>query len=299
MVSYTSKDICHNALEAYAAFHRKELRGFLWNAYEWDGMPETIDLRFFNDQVLFNGYGTCFDWKDGNFYCTNGAISGLDRYYRPTDFVSSNIYFKDVHRKIGKDCVVCYNTLNYQHPQEDSCRDLVDIFAYRLAELDLSIDTSVRNSRVCIIPVVNDDKEAIRTAEVLKKMYAGEPAALAFKTAFSNTDVQIFPIKAKDNIVVAELADARRNIMADFYSYLGINTIAVDKKERTNLAEMGSNKTQLLINGDRMLEARQVFCDEMKKVYGLDISVRLKEAKEVLEDVESGAETATNSESET
>lgn len=297
MVHYMPIDLINGTpLAIYTEFHRKELRNFLMNLYEWNGLPETVDERFFNDQLLFNGYATCFEYTDGNIYCTNGAISGLDRYYRPTDFVSSNIYFKNIHKTIGKDCVVCYNTLNYQHPQEDSCRALVDIFAYRLAELDVSIDTSIKNSRVCIIPVVSDDKEAIRTAKVLKEMYEGKPAALSFKSAF-NKDVEMFPIKAKDNIVVTELADARRNIMADFYSYLGIDTIAVDKKERTNYKEMDSNKTQLLINGLRMTEAREIFCKEMNDLFGTNISVKLRE--EVLEDVESGAETRTDSEPET
>ena len=303
MVRYTPIDLCKmdTPLPIYIEFHRKELRNFLMNLYEWNGLPKTIEERFFNDQVLFKGYCTAFKYVDKQIYCTNGAISGLDRYYRPTNFTASNIYFKNLKREIGKDCVVCYNTLNYQHPEEDNCCALIDITAYRLAELDLSLDTSVKNSRVCLIPVVGDEKEAIRTAEVIKKMYEGKPAVLAFKTAF-NKEVQMFPIKARDNIVVSELADARRNIMADFYSYLGIDTIAVDKKERTNYKEMESNKTQLLINGLRLTEAREIFCKEMNEMFGTNISVRLRKEtldQEVLEDVESRTETTTDTKSET
>ena len=60
---------------------------------------------------------------------------------------------------------------------------------------------------------------------------------------------------------------------------------------------MDSNKTQLLINGLRMTEAREIFCKEMNDLFGTNISVKLRE--EVLEDVKSGAETRTDSEPET
>lgn len=266
-----------NPYEAYVSYHRKNLKNFLMNWITWDGLPDSIDSRFLNDSLIMRGFCVGFEYSDGEIYVTDGAISGLDEYYRPTKFTASNIKFTGVKREIGKTCAVCYNTYDYSSPF--SLAPMIEIYARRLADIDLSIDTSVRNSRVCVIPVVKDEKDAIRTTQLLKDMYEGKPATLAYQsTSFDGKNgIEIFPIKSKDNIVVSDLADARRSILSDFYSELGINNLAVDKKERTNLAEMSSNEQSLAIAGQIFLEPRKRWADEMNELFGLNIVPKFNE----------------------
>jgi hypothetical protein len=145
-----------------------------------------------------------------------------------------------------------------------------------LADTTISMKTSIRNSRVTILPTVNDDKEAIRVNDLMQQIYDGEAFALRYKV--NDFDGQtLFPIRAKDNIVVSELADARRCIMADFFSETGVKTIAVDKRERVNLEEMSSNDTQTKIACDIMLQPRQKWAEEMNAMFGTNISVKFNE----------------------
>lgn len=287
---------CCNPYELYVSYHRTNLKNFLMNWIKWKGLPDSIDERFFNDSLIMRGFCTAFKFSDGKVYVTDGSISGLDEYYRPTKFTAANIKFQGVKRDIGKDCAVCYNTYDYSSPY--SLSTMIEIYARRLADIDLSIDTSVKNSRVCIIPVVKDEKDALRTAQVLKDMYEGKPATLAFKTTSfdGKSGIEIFPVKSKDNIVVADLADARRNIMADFYSELGIDNLAVDKKERTNLEEMNSNKQRLAIAGQIFLEPRKRFAEEVNAMFGLNIepefNMEMFKEVDVYENNSSSAETA-------
>ena len=92
----------------------------------------------------------------------------------------------------------------------------------------------------------------------------------------------LFPIKAKDNIVVSELADARRSIMADFFTETGVKTLAVDKRERVNLLEMNSNADQIKIACDIMLAPRKLFAEQVNAMFDTNISVKFNE--EVLDD---------------
>ena len=182
-------------------------------------------------------------------------------------------------RTVGKDCVPLYNTRNYRFGE--TCNQLVNLYADLLAHETISMRTSVINSRVTLIPTVKDDKEAIRVNELLQQIFDGESYALKFKISDFDGST-IFPIKARDNIVVSELADARRCIFADFYAESGVKesgvkTVAVDKRERTNLAEMSSNDTQTKIACDIMLSPRQMWAEEMNKMFGTNISVRFNE----------------------
>ena len=259
-------------VQAYTAYHRKNLKNFLMKLFKWNNLPESIDDRFFNDSLLMRGYCVGFKYVDGKVYVTDGALAGLDEYYRPTEFKAANIKFQNVSRKIGTDCSVCFNTDDYSEPY--SFVPMIEIYAHRLAELDVSVDTSVVNSRVCIIPVCDDDKEAIRISKLIRDMYAGKPASIAYKASFNGkTGIEFVPIHSKDNLVVTDLADARRNIMSDFYTELGINNLAVDKKAQTNYVEMNSNNEQLAIRKNIFLEPRQRWCEEMNEMFGTNISV--------------------------
>lgn len=279
----------NHPVEVYTEFHRRELWNFLYNLFEWGGdFPDTIDKQYFNSLLLRDGYAPFFRYND-MIISSTGAPHGLDRQLKSTMFNVANPYLKSVKRKVGSDCVLCFNTLNYREPE--SCNLLVEIFARRLAQIDLSLDTSLRNSRVCVIPVVGTEEEALKVAKALNRMYEGDAAVLTTSISWDKSH-ELFPIKSKDNIISAELADCRQNVMAEFYEYLGIDTIAVDKKERTNLMEMQSNEQRIFINGLRMLEARKKFCDEVKDVFGINMTVKINE--EVVRNDASMSENAVN-----
>lgn len=281
-----------NPIEVYTEFHRRELWGFLENLYEWEGMPETVDIRYFNQLVLCTGFAPLINYK-GEYITSQGAPHGLDKYFRDTKYRISNPFLDPLDTTVDSQTVILFNTLNYRQPE--SCELLVEIFARRLAQIDLSLDVSLKNSRASIIAVVEDDKDALKVVTTLNDIYRGEAAAVTTSAAWKDS-TQIFPLKPKDNIISAELADCRKNVMAEFYEYLGIDTVAVDKKERTNLMEMQSNAQQLYVNGLRLDAAREFFCKEVKKVFGLDINFKKNKPEEVMMDVEgmpeAGADTA-------
>lgn len=263
----------------YFNFYRDHLYNFCMNFDDWnfDSLPALDDI-YFRKNLITEGYAVLFDFH-GELISVDGALSGIDRTYRPTTYTSANHQILGLKRKIsyfndikpGGACV-CYNVLNYSKPK--GMYDIIDITAHRLAHIAVSIDTSVKNSRVCIIPVVKDDKQAAKTVRMLQQMYDGEPAVLSYESSFgSDKGVDIFPIKARDNLVVMELYDAKRNILSEFLKYLGVDCLALDKKERTNLAEMNSQNQELKINADIYLKPRQLFCKEVKDTFGVDISV--------------------------
>lgn len=259
--------------------NRRWLKNCARNFIKWGGFPESADAAAFEEDLLFlNGICSMFPYKN-EYVNSAGAVSGVNRYRMPKEFTVANTDLPSLHLTIGKDCVVCYNTTNYWFPE--TLQKMIDIYAWKLTEIDLSVDTSVRNSRVCVIPIVKDEKEAIRVSNVLQQMYDGDSFALSYKTPMgSNAETSfLFPIKAKDNIVVSELADARRCILADFYSMCGVKVSAVDKRERVLTSEMDSNSDQIKIAGDILLKPRQRFADEANKLFGLNITVELNKDK--------------------
>lgn len=268
--------------DKYFNHFQRFLKNLLRNYFIYDGMPETIDTRAHEELVLFKGCDIGFRWDEaydkeyrGKIIVAEGALAGIDLYQRPTKYVSANPRITPSVTRIPlKDCVPCYNTLNYQYGE--TCNVLVDIYADMLANITLSMRSSVRNSRVALIPTVDDDTDAIRLNEAIESIYDGDSYVLNYEMGELSGN-NLFPIKAKDNIVVSELADARRSIMADFFAETGVKTLPVDKKERANLVEMDSNSDQIKIACDIMLAPRKLWCEQMNKMFGTNISVKFNE----------------------
>ena len=265
----------------YKSFHRKKLKNILRKMLVWEGLPDTIDENYLNDALLFKGYVGGFSYK-GNIVVSEGALAGLKLYSRPVDFNPSSPFINlKKALKIDEECFICYNTPVYKTPETFNA--VVEMFADRLTEIALSIDTSVKNSKVCVIPVVDNKEEAIRVTQILEQMYEGESAVLSYKNKSFNGEngIQIFPIKAKDNIVVKELKEAFDDIMCEFYEFFGIkcNTMQ-NKRERVNLSEMNSNDDQIEIARHIILDPREKWADEMNAKFGCNISVKYRESEE-------------------
>lgn len=259
-------------------YHRDYLWNFLEKLRNWKGFPDSLDLRFFNDKLITDGWAPVLMYPGKGLICLDGAISGVDHYYRKTMLETANAVLKSVKRKISyidaidpKGCCVCYNTCDYRSPQPMT--NLVEVYAYKLAQADVSTVVSLENSRATLIPAVSDKESAIRVTEALKDIYAGKPATIAYKNSFSNnSDFQMIPIKARDNLITSDLTDTKRQIMAEFLSRLGINVTSVDKKERVLEAEATANNQELYINSRIFMEPAELFCDEVNRTFGLSTS---------------------------
>ena len=286
----------NNPFEVFLEYHRAYLWDFLEGVRKWTGFPETVDMRYFNDALITDGWAALLYYnKKRGILCLEGARSGLDWYYRSTDFNSANTILPSVHRRISylddvheNGCCVCYNTHDYRVPR--SMTQLVENYAYKLAQADVSTVVSLENSRATLIPAVSDKESAVRVTDVLKDIYAGRPATIAYKNSFSSQDFQIVPIKARDNLVTAELTDTKRQIMSEFLCRLGINVVATDKKERLLQSEATSNQQELELNAKIFLEPCKLFCEEVNRTFGLstDVDIDFKNVEIFLGGVENG-----------
>ena len=67
---------------------------------------------------------------------------------------------------------------------------------------------------------------------------------------------------------------AQQNILKSFYNDLGVK-YSTEKKERLITDEVNSENDMLLVNIDAMLENRKKACEDMKKIFNIDVSVEL------------------------
>ncbi len=259
--------------------------------FEWEGLPNTIDVRFL-ERTLFNK-GDCIFFKDddldingstdGSYLALPSANYGMFNVYNiPTQrrAYANNGYNKDL---TDKDSVIIYNNYLRTNNRLD-----VEMFAKRLYNIDRAIDVNANAQKTPIL-LLCDEQERLSYINLYKEYDGNAPVIKGTK----GLDLEGFQVLKTDAPYVADkLYELKTNIWNEALTYLGITNVSFQKRER-----MVTDEVQRMLGGtyasrySRLL-ARQEACELINNMFGLNVSVRYREEVETSEvlDSEEGGE---------
>ena len=249
----------------------------VFRIFLFDGLPETINERFFKYTLFLYGKVTFF--RDGDtLLALNGAPSGQpDIYYVPEEMIVSNPrLLKSYNLKRGVDCevVYCSDIDMYDQFELGGLYTLVAKTATMLADGALSISVAQKNKRLINVLAAEDQNTKNSIDVVIRKQYAGEPYAVVMKSLIDN--VQSVPIVEKGtNQDLMQLIEAQQYILSHFYESLGLQTHDQMKKERLITAEVNDSDNIAKLNIDDILASIQEGLDRVNAMFGTSISVKL------------------------
>ena len=249
----------------------------VFRIFLFDGLPETINERFFKYTLFLYGKVTFFKDND-TLLALNGAPSGQqDIYYVPEEMIVSNPrLLKSYNLKRGIDCevVYCSDIDVYDQFEFGGLYTLVAKTATMLTDGDLSISVAQKNKRLINVLAAEDQNTKNSIDVVIRKQYAGEPYAVVMKSLIDN--VQSVPIVEKGtNQDLMQLIEAQQYILSHFYESLGLQTHDQMKKERLITAEVNDNDSIAKLNIDDILASIQEGLDRVNAMFGTNISVKL------------------------
>lgn len=233
--------------------------------FTWGNIPDTIDPRFLELTLLESGH--CLWYLDdvvGRFLALPAVLSGeWDVYNTPLYRTAraSNGYFwnGDINNS-----VIIYN--NYLRTP---AFPTIELYAYRLAELERTIDTNVKAQKT---PVLLQGTESQRLSLInLYMQYDGNQPFI-----FGNKDNALDGVTVINTgapLVAPQLTILKHQYFNEYLSYLGIENSNEDKKERLVANEVGSNYGNVEMSRRTALQSRQDAAEKINKMFGLDISV--------------------------
>lgn len=257
------------------------------NLFIWKGLPETIDERALNLNLMLKGK-VCFTEFDGKLYALNGDIGGEPNcYYEPQEFIIANPILGSKQVKIrqrdGSDSVKGLTGILMANSDVDYMSDrggkgglygLIYQTAGLLADNISSLNISQINGRVSQV-FTADDEAMARTQElVLKDIYEGKPYKIVTQDIIDKIGALPTASTGQANTLL-NLIEAHRAILQDFYNELGIGYQGNSKRERVNTAEVGLMRGCLDISVWNMLENRQRALEQINEMFGTNISVEL------------------------
>ena len=257
------------------AYYQSLLTEKATGMYTYTGLPDSLPPEQIEMKLIIDGYAAIFD-KHGLITC-NGGLSGIDKYYLPTDFVYAQPALGSGNLKLHKNCVVIYNNTIDQY-ERIGLRELIDRDARLLADIDSTIDNIIIQTRANKLNVASNKNIAKTVDGIMTAIEDGDTRTI-------NTDSLLDLYKTVDwydnsNQSLTEQLNAKQNIMSSFLSEIGVKNFT-EKKERLITDEVTADDQLLTINIDDMTECRKKGIDEVNKIFGTHITVERNESYDV------------------
>lgn len=254
------------------------------NLFVWEGLPDTVDERALNLNLVLGGK-VCWTKFNDKLYALTGDVGGEpNAYYLPQLFIIANPILGSkqvrIRKKDGDQTVEGLDGILMGNSDVDLLSDrpigglfgLIYQTAGLLSDNISSLNASQINGRVSQIWTADNDAMA-RTAEfILKDIYDGKPYKVVAQDIIDKVGVLPTAQNGQANTLL-NLIEAHRAILQDFYNELGIGYQGNSKRERVNTAEIGLMRGCLDVNIENMLVNRQKAVEKINELFGTSISV--------------------------
>ena len=241
--------------------------------FEFD-IPEEWYKPYFNFELFMRGSLAVFYTPEFGAICQGGSRAGIGLYYQPTEYIIANPLLSNFQRlTIGKDCEVI--TLNDDY---GGLFDLLSYYAEKMALIVEAYDMNIVNSKLSYVFFAKDKA----LAESFKKLYdtlSNNPIAVVDKEMSGLEDIETWKTFQQDlrgNFIGAELLANLQNIENAFNTKIGIPNIKYEKSERLTQNEVTANNIETQSNALLWLEHINSGFDRANKMFGLNLSAKLR-----------------------
>lgn len=231
--------------------------------FEWTGLPDTVDPRFLELALFRDGMAVFFKDNDlGDYLCLRAMIGGQwDVYNIPKirNAYASNGYHMTLDEK---NSVIIYN--NFLRTNSVL---LVEEYARKLAELDRTIEVNAKAQKTPVLIKCNETQRL--TMKNLYMKYDGNEPFIFADNDLNPNSLQVLSTGAP--YVCDKLYQLKSQYWNEALTYLGISNLNVQKKERLVSDEVMRNLGGVIASRYSRLEMRRQACEEINKMFDLNI----------------------------
>lgn len=247
------------------------------NRFKWTGMPSEVDVRFLELQLL--NTGLCIFYKKPQdakypekYMAMRGFPSGQWNWQdNPISYTvaGSNLpLILDRQTFSAREVVPIWS--NYLRMPD---LDIIQIYAAKLANLDMTVEINSRNARRPRVTFANENQR-LSVDNINREIDKGSPFIALDAESYAD---QIVPIQTVDLGIdpktIGEMHIVRTRLWGECMGLLGIDFANTEKKERVQAAEVDANNSQVDAMRAVNLNARREAADQINRRYGLNVSV--------------------------
>lgn len=237
--------------------------------FKYDNLPESVNIRFLERTLFFNGSAVFFLDPDLDEFLALPVSwqAGLNVYEEPERFRAYSANGYQMALSVA-DAVIIWN--NYLHTNS-----VIDIenYALRLYNLDRIIDVNANAQKTPVL-VQGTEEQSLTLKNVYKEWDGNAPVIYGYKTL----DLDALKVLKTDAPYVADkIYELKTQIWNEALTYLGIPNLTIQKKERVVEDEVARSQGGTVASRYSVLESRREAIDKVNRMFGLDIKVDFRD----------------------
>lgn len=250
--------------------------------FEWENLPDSMNERFIEYSLYYFGSAAFINTDTYGFINTKCSSSGrLNIYHYPTtlncysyDFQEQRLTYTGLEDVTDNNKYAVLVMNNWDMTPTCSA---IELFAYRLYLAQRTCDVNISAQRTPVM-ILTDEKQRL-TMQNLYLQYDGNyPFIFGDKNLLDPNSVK--SLKTDAPYVVDKVSEYKKEIMNEALTFLGINNVMIDKKERLVSDEANSNNEYINLNLQSMLIPRQEAAKKFNKLFNIpkekEIKVRVR-----------------------
>lgn len=268
----------------------ERLKKIALSMFEWVNLPKSMNARWIERTLYYNGQ--CAFLKDKkygfiNTMCTGGGAINI--YGLPTrlncysfEYQSSRKLYTGINPLLtdkqkeamqNNEAILVMN--NWESVPTSAT---IELFAYRLYEAQRTADTNIIAQKTPIMVIV-DEKQRLFMENLYNQYNGNQPFIFGDKDQLSVDSLKV--IKTDAPFIADKITEYKKEIWNEALTFLGINNIMLEKKERLVSDEANSNNELINLNLQSYLAPRLEACRQFNEKFGLtgtdkEITVRVR-----------------------
>ena len=253
--------------------------------FEWVNLPKSMNSRYLEMCLYFNGKASLLKTKEYGFINTKCAGTGyVNIYGLPTKLNCFSYNFneqRDLYIGLNpvevndeyKECILVQN--NWESLPTVSSMEL---FAWRLYQASRVCDVNIEAQKTPVL-LVADETQRLFLENLYQQYNGNQPFIFGDKDQLGEQTIKAINTQAP--YVADKITEYKKEIWNEALTFLGVNNIMLEKKERLVTDEANSNNELINLNLESFLAPRQEACRQFNEKYGLtgtdkEISVRVR-----------------------
>lgn len=239
------------------------------NRFRYRNLPDEIDPRYLELSLLTAGSVCFFHDPVLGYQALQGAWSGIDNQYNPTDYhiVTPTGFSADIDMPDG---VIIWNNFT-----RSSDMPSIWMYADLLAEIYQTALININGQKHPIVAVADSESQRLSLENAYANLDGNHP--IIYVKNDNRIDKQFTTIDAKIPFVAPDIIGVGRYFMEEFLKWLGVKVPNTLKKERQVVTEQRDTNAVTWQLRNRGLHSRQVGWEQVNKKFGLNVEVEFNE----------------------
>lgn len=257
--------------------NKRYLYNLIYSVFNLE-IPKTWNKAYFRYFTFHYGNLGVFYTKKYGWIPMPFTMESLDIFFYPKKMLGNNpMIQKSVIgiRGINAELIYIFDDLF-------GFEETVNEYAQKLANVDKAFDVNLFNSSFAMQGFAENEKEAIEIKTAYAKVSMGEPLIVVNKRLKGS--IESFVNAPKNQLAANELHQARRAVVNDFLTEIGIRNANYEKRERLNSQEVSENDDETKAQAQIVLDNLKECFKRVYEVTGgeIDLKVSLNENYEII-----------------